>query len=98
MLLHVKGTKRVYTSYNTRIKHTCTLICWKSKHENAETAMLFKVKVRYTLMPNIEHLGQQNSYRRSGNFRVKKLSYDKFSCKKMFVGTTPYRISINSAH
>ena len=33
----------------------------------------------------------QNSecYRRSGNFRVKKLSYDKFSCKKIFVGTTP---------
>ena len=36
-------------------------------------------------------------YRRSGNFRVKKLSYDKFSCKKIFVGTTPYRISDNSA-
>ena len=36
-------------------------------------------------------------YRRSGNFRVKKLSYDKFSCKKIFVGTTPYRISVNSA-
>ena len=35
-------------------------------------------------------------YRRSGNFRVKKLSYDKFSCKKIFVGTTPYRISISS--
>ena len=28
-------------------------------------------------------------YRRSGNFRVKKLSYDKFSCKKNFVETTP---------
>ena len=36
-------------------------------------------------------------YRRSGNFRVKKLSYDKFSCKIIFVGTTPYRISVNSA-
>ena len=31
-------------------------------------------------------------HRRSGNFRVKKLSYDKFSCKHFFVGTTPYRI------
>ena len=38
-----------------------------------------------------------NLYRRSGNFRVKKLSYDKFSCKKIFVGTTPYHISVNSA-
>ena len=36
-------------------------------------------------------------YRRSGNFRVKKLSYDKFLCKKIFVGMTPFRISINSA-
>ena len=36
-------------------------------------------------------------YRRSGNFRVKKLSYDKFSCKNIFVGTTPYRIIVNSA-
>ena len=36
-------------------------------------------------------------YRRSGNFRVKKLSYDKFSFKNFFVGTTPYRISVNSA-
>ena len=35
---------------------------------------------------------------RSGNFRVKKLSYDKFSCKKIFVGTTPYCISVNSVH
>ena len=32
-----------------------------------------------------------------GNFRKKKLSYDKFSCKKFFVGTTSYRISVNSA-
>ena len=32
-----------------------------------------------------------------GNLHVKKLSYDKFSCKKIFVGTTPYRISVNSA-
>ena len=37
-------------------------------------------------------------YRRSGNFRVQKLSYDKFSCKNIFVGTTPYRISVNSAY
>ena len=37
------------------------------------------------------------TYRRSGNFRVKKLLYDKFACKKIFVGTTSYRISINSA-
>ena len=36
-------------------------------------------------------------YRRSGNFRVKKLSYDKFSCKFFFVGTTPFCISVNSA-
>ena len=38
------------------------------------------------------------SYRRSGNFRVQKLSYDKFSCKNIFVETTPYRISVNSAY
>ena len=38
------------------------------------------------------------NYRRSGNFRIKKLSYDKFSCKEIFVGTTPYRVSVNSAH
>ena len=37
------------------------------------------------------------NYRRSGKFHVKKLSYDKFSCKKIFIGTTPYRISVNSA-
>ena len=36
-------------------------------------------------------------YRRSGNFRIKKLSYNKYSCKKFFVGTTPYRISVSSA-
>ena len=36
-------------------------------------------------------------YRRSGNFRVKKLLYDKFSRKKIFVGKTPYRIIVNSA-
>ena len=35
-------------------------------------------------------------YHRSGIFRVKKLLYDKFSCKKIFVGTTPYHISVNS--
>ena len=35
-------------------------------------------------------------YHRSGNFCVKKLSYDKFSYKKMFVRMTPYRISVNS--
>ena len=34
------------------------------------------------------------NYRRSGNFCVKKLSYDKLSCKEIFVGTTPYRIVI----
>ena len=28
-------------------------------------------------------------YRRSGNFRVKKLSYDKFSCKKFFCRNDP---------
>ena len=35
-----------------------------------------------------------SNYRRSGNFRVKKLSYDKL---KFFVGMTPYLISVNSA-
>ena len=40
----------------------------------------------------------QNTYRRSGNFRAKKLTYNKFSCKKIFIGTTPYRVSVNSAH
>ena len=43
------------------------------------------------------HFDVLTDYCRSGNFRVKKLSYDKFSCKKNFVGTTPYRISVNSA-
>ena len=33
-------------------------------------------------------------YHRSRNFRGKKLSYDKFSCKRNFVGMTPYRISV----
>ena len=37
-------------------------------------------------------------YRRSGNFRAKKFSYNKFSRKKIFVGRTPYRISVNSVH
>ena len=37
------------------------------------------------------------TYCRFGNFRVKKLSYDKFSCKKIFVGMTPYRIIVNIA-
>ena len=36
-------------------------------------------------------------YHRFGNFCVKKLSYEKFSCKKFFVGTTPYCTSVNSA-
>ena len=31
---------------------------------------------------------QKGYYCRSGNFRAKKLSYDKFSCKKNFIGTT----------
>ena len=44
---------------------------------------------------DLYHIGEK--YRRSGNFRVKKLLYDKFSCKKIFVGMTPYCISINSA-
>ena len=35
-------------------------------------------------------------YRRSGNFRVKKLSYDKFLCKKIFIGMIPYCIIVNS--
>ena len=35
-------------------------------------------------------------YHRSGNFHVKKLLYDKLSSEKIFVGTTPYRISVNS--
>ena len=39
-----------------------------------------------------------STYCRSGNFRVQKLSYDKFSCKNIFIGTTPYSISVNSAY
>ena len=35
-------------------------------------------------------------YRRSGYFCVKKLSYDKFLCKKFFVGMTLYRVSVAS--
>ena len=35
-------------------------------------------------------------YLRSGNFRVKKLSYDKFSCEEIFVGMTPCHVT--SAH
>ena len=38
------------------------------------------------------------NYHRSSNFRVQKLSYDKFSCKKIFVGTIPYRVSVNSVY
>ena len=45
---------------------------------------------------NLLQTESKKRYRRSGNFRVKKLSYDKFSCKNIFVGTTPYRTSINS--
>ena len=37
-------------------------------------------------------------YCRSGNYHVKKLSYDKFSCKIFFIGTTPDRVSVNSVH
>ena len=37
-------------------------------------------------------------YRRSGNFCVKELLNDKFLCKEIFVGTTPYRVSVTSAH
>ena len=36
-------------------------------------------------------------YHRVGNFHVKKLSYDKFLCKKIFVGTTFYHVNVNSA-
>ena len=54
-----------------------------------------------TLCPVLGHsqLGMSlELYRRSGNFRVKKLSYDKFSCKNFFVGTTFYHVNVNSAH
>ena len=34
--------------------------------------------------------GQVSIYHRSRNFRVKKLLYDKYLCKKIFVGTTPF--------
>ena len=37
-------------------------------------------------------------YRRSGNFRVKKLSYNILTCRKVFVGTTPYCVSVNSMY
>ena len=47
--------------------------------------------------PPQTNTSEGGNYRRSGNFRVKKLSYNKFSCKKFFAGTTPYRININSA-
>ena len=36
--------------------------------------------------------------RRPGYFHVKKLSYDKFLCLKVFVGMTPYLANINDAH
>ena len=39
-----------------------------------------------------------SSYRRYGNFCVRKLLYDKFSCWKFFVGTTPYHVNVNSVH
>ena len=45
---------------------------------------------------NVNFLLAFTVYHRSGNFRVKKLSYDKFSCKKIFEGMTPYHISVNS--
>ena len=37
-------------------------------------------------------------YRRSGNFCVEKLLYHKFSYKKIFIGMTPYHVSVNSMH
>ena len=43
-----------------------------------------------------QKFGKLVYYHRSGNFRVKKFSYDNFLCKKIFVGTTPYCISVNS--
>ena len=37
-------------------------------------------------------------YRRSGNFHAKELLYDKFSCRKFFIGMTPYYVNVNSVH
>ena len=53
-------------------------------------------KTPLCLYPCFEKYHTLLNYRRSGNFRVQKLSYDKFSCKNIFVGTTPYRISVNN--
>ncbi len=33
---------------------------------------------------------------RSGNFHVRKLSYDKLSYRKIFVGMAPYHVNVNS--
>ena len=60
--------------------------------ENSTHTYIHAHHATATLVLQLTHV-----YCRSGNFRVEKLSYDKFSCKKNFIGTTPYRISINSA-
>ena len=51
-----------------------------------------------TITVTVYRTTEAQYYHRSGNFYVKKLSYDKFSCKKISVETTPYHISVNSTH
>ena len=70
------------------------LISWDTMNE--ETREVYKSTPDHE-MRTPPFIINQDTYRRSGNFRVKKLSYDKYSCKKNFVGTTPYRISVSSA-
>ena len=47
----------------------------------------FQLKKTTQIYNTIVQCAYACSYRRSGNFCVKKLSYDKFSCKKNFVLT-----------
>ena len=47
-------------------------------------------------LPNFVHIDwAMSTVDLAGNFRVMKLLYDKFTCQKIFIGTTPYHVNVN---
>ena len=84
---HATFTRNSTTTYNSSKVQCPTSTITVTVYRTTETGI-------YTSY----NITMAQYYCRSGNSCVKKLSYDKLSCKKSSVGTTPYHISANSTH